>query len=66
MFREKIVPLFLHSLPYSPPSTQATWGTMNRISTYVSRLILNDWDWDKNGADLQSAANIPSLSYLAS
>jgi hypothetical protein len=38
---------------------------MNSVSRHVSRIILNDWDWDKSGVDLLRRAKIPSVSFLA-
>ena len=49
-FQERVVGLFLHSLPYLPPSTAASWRQVNGVAAFAARLCLNDWELEGRAA----------------
>ena len=44
LYQERIVSVFLHSLPFLPPTTQAGWRRLVGVSSFTSHLITNRWD----------------------
>lgn len=63
LFQERITSLFLHSLPYAPPTTVDAWRRLNGIPKFCAHLITNRWT--VHGQDILDLAELPSASYLA-
>jgi hypothetical protein len=63
ILKQRIVPLLLFSISCALPGTSAAWAALNRVPSYASRLITNDWT--SSSRDVRQAAGLPSASELA-
>lgn len=62
LFQERAVSVFLHSLPYSPPTTAASWHKLNGVGRFVGHLLLNRWD--VHGPEVLRLAELPTAQWL--
>ena len=62
LYQERIASVFLHSLPFTPPTTQAGWRRLNGVASFTSHLITNSWR--VHGLEAISAAGLTSPAEL--
>lgn len=62
LFKERVVPMLLHSLPYCPPTTLAAWKKADTASSFTSHLLTNKWLI--HGHEVIRAANLQTAGEL--
>ena len=62
LYQERVSSVFIHSLPYTPPSTQDAWRKLNGAATFCARLITNDWIGSSR--EVSNRAGIKKPSFL--
>lgn len=60
LYRERVSSVFLHSLPFIPPSTQQDWHRLNRVASFTGHLILNSWQEHGNVVTRMAGLTPPS------